>query len=132
VFTLVVLLIGLGIGLAPPQPWAAVPEAEAASQRVWRCFSPGTGAIFVHNPTARNATVRLVRYARNGTASQDLSPASDFTVGPNEEEEAFVPVSGGVIDVRSDAAIIVDASTIYLAGDTSEQQRQAACYKLGK
>ena len=56
-FTLLVLLVGVGLGIPIGRFWAEVPEAEAAARRAtFQCLAPGF--IQVHNASDRTVEVR--------------------------------------------------------------------------
>jgi hypothetical protein len=118
-FTLIVLLIGVGLGLLLPRPWAEVEEAEAARKATVRCVTVNGGSIAVHNASDRDAAFDYRVFLEDG------SPGAAGSVPLLPRQSHGVNVTAGTIYVTSAAPILVDAQTLAAAGE----YRQAACFK---
>jgi hypothetical protein len=107
-FTLLVLLIGIGLGISLGRSWDEVPAAEAArpGRAVFRCF--GVAAV-VHNPT--NAEMRVTyehldeQGATTGSAEKVIAPRATSALQVQSAD-------GPIINVAAPKAAYVAGITV--------------------
>jgi hypothetical protein len=105
-FMLLVLLLGVGLGLLLPRPWAEVPEVEAArpARAVFRCF--GIAAV-LHNPTDADMRVAYEHLGVQGTTTG----AAEVVIAPRTSSSLH-EAAGVIVYVTAPKAA-------YVAGVTS-------------
>jgi hypothetical protein len=121
-FTLVVLLIGVGLGIPLGRFWAEVPEAEAAKKVTWRCLQPTpNGSLVIHNPGDSPLSYTLQEVGGAGVHGDE----SDAQSLPPGAVDYFSVHVGGVLIIRASGPVLVD-STVEFFNDSA---KQGACFK---
>jgi hypothetical protein len=101
--SVVLVLLGVGLGLLLPRPWAEVAEAEAAKQtRTFTCLAPG-GFVYVHNASDKEIVAR-VRYV--GPEGEEL-PEDELTLPPRHTDTSPSFATGSVAYVTAPASALV-------------------------
>jgi hypothetical protein len=117
----IILLIGLGLGLLLPRPWAEVPEAEAKNAGgTYRCVG---SAVVVHNLDSKpiEPTVKFCGFS--GVLLSSTFPGIISVLGTNGAGAQSAYASD--VSVDGAARVLGVTSTSTLEGATE-------CIKLGK
>jgi hypothetical protein len=84
--SVVLVLLGVGLGLLLPRPWAEVEEAEAAKRTKFTCVhSFSEGNVHAFNPGTSPISIQSASYLETGQLSQpatrELAPGTAYRFG---------------------------------------------------
>ncbi len=126
-YTLVALVIAIGIGIGLLWPAVDAPGAEAADRVTWRCLAPLAQRYYiqVHNSSTSTVVARFSFFASNGTKPS----GAPLEIELGSRQTSGIDTNGPEPNGLNAFAEVRGPSSIVVAGYVSSSDAQIACYK---